>query len=116
MVIYRPHRGGIAEAISEAKEFENIDGMKEYILEYWTKHMPHSYKPFEISDIVIDGDSHDDDRIGWRNVHHVCVKRLGNEDYMKEYGCPQCIGMCSEDYDKNYMEVFEEWCKQQVGA
>lgn len=113
MVIYRPHRGGIAEAIAEAKEFENIEGMKEYILECRTKNTSHSYKPFEISDIVIDEDSHDEDRIGWRNVHHVCVKRLGNEDYMKEYGRPQCIGMCSEDYNKNYMEVFEKWADRQ---
>lgn len=87
--------------------------VKEYILEYWTKHTPHSCKPFEISDIVIDEDLHNDDRIGWRNVHHVCVKRLGNEDYMKEYGYPQCIGMCSEDYHKNYMEVFEKWAARQ---
>lgn len=116
MIIYRPHRGGIAEAIAEAKEFENIEDMKKYITDSLSRNTPDGYKPFEISDIVILDESHNDDRIGWRDVHHVCIKRLGNEDYMKEYGCPQCIGMCSEDYDKNYMEVFEEWCKQQVGT
>ena len=30
-------------------------------------------------------------RIGWKNVRHVCVKRFGDEDFMKEYGCPQCL-------------------------
>lgn len=116
MIIYRPHRGEIAEAIAEAKEFESVEDMKTYIVDSWSSHTPEDYKPFEVSDIVIAEESHNDSRIGWRNVRHVCVKRLGNEDYMKEYGCPQCIGMCSEDYDKNYMEVFEEWCKEQAGA
>lgn len=100
MIIYRPHRGGLAEAMSEAKEFETIEDMKKYILEYWMQHAPHGDKPFELSDIVIGDETSDDNRIGWRNVRLVCVKRFGGEDYMKEYGCPQCIGMCSEDYDK----------------
>jgi hypothetical protein len=26
------------------------------------------------------------------------VKRMGNKDYMKMYGAPQCIGMCATDY------------------
>lgn len=109
MIIYRPHRGGVREAIEEAKEFETIDEMKQYIVEYEAKSI--RGKLFDIQDIVIvDVHPHNDERIGWRHVKYVCVKRYGNEDYMKKYGSSQCIGMCSEDYDKNYMEIFEKWC------
>ena len=31
MVIYRPHRGGLKEAMTEDKEFNSIDEMKRYI-------------------------------------------------------------------------------------
>lgn len=31
MVIYRPHRGALKEAMAEAKEFNSIDEMKQYI-------------------------------------------------------------------------------------
>lgn len=33
MIIYRPHRGGLAEAMAEAKEFETEEEMKWHIYE-----------------------------------------------------------------------------------
>ena len=101
MVIYRPHRGGLAESLAEAKEFETFEDMKQYIYqtEWDTFRDLGLPAPFEIEDIFInEDDTINDPRCGWHDTMHVCVKRFGDEDYMKEYGTPQCIGMCATDY------------------
>lgn len=109
MVIYRPHRGGLAESMAEAQEFETEEEMKQYIYDFHKKYfldLGYPNAPFEIEDIVIDKEnSHEDDRIGWHNTMYVCVKRYGNEDYIKKYGTPQCIGMCATDYDRKEAAV-----------
>lgn len=94
MVIYRPHRGGLAEAMELAKEFDDFDAMKEYIVEQESKIVPEWGAPFSVDDIVISEESVDDKRIGWKDTRHVCVKRYYSEDYMAKYGSPQCIGVC----------------------
>lgn len=80
--------------MQESKEFYSIDEMKEYV------HQQHTIlfgkEPFNLDDIVIGDALGDDDRIGWKNVRHVCVKRYFGDDYIKKYGCPQCIGWCGE--------------------
>lgn len=40
MVIYRPHRGGLKEAMAEAKEFNSIDEMKRYICDKHNRSIP----------------------------------------------------------------------------
>ncbi len=103
MYIYRPHRGSLADALAEAQEFENEQAMKEFIYNEHKKYcmsLGFPDAPFEIEDIVIGVDSTDDPRCGWHDSRYVCVKRYGNEDYMKEYGSPQCIGMCATDYER----------------
>jgi len=94
MIKYRPHKGKLAEAIAEAKEFETVDEMKEFLYKEWNEGQEKEL--FSKKDIVIGNAIGDDDRIGWKNVRCVCVKRLGDEDFMKEYGCPQCIAWCGE--------------------
>ena len=55
----------------------------------------------QADDIVINKESAvNDDRIGWEDSMYVCVKRMGSEDYIKEYGVPQCIGICATKYKK----------------
>jgi len=93
MIIYRPHRGSLADAMAEAKEFNNEQEMKEYIVKQWNGYI-------FIDDIVIDDNPINDDRIGWKDTRYVCTKRLGEDDYMKKYGYPQCIGMCATNYVK----------------
>jgi hypothetical protein len=94
MIIYRPHRGSLDEAMSEAKAFSNEQEMKEYIVKQWDNY-------FSVDDIVIvDNDIGDDDRINWKNVKHICTKRFGEQDNIKLYGCPQCIGWCSTEFMK----------------
>lgn len=93
MIIYRPHRGSLADAMAEVKEFNNKQEMKEYIVEQWDGYI-------SIEDIVIDNNPINDDRIGWEDTRYVCIKKLGEDDYMKKYGHPQCIGMCATIYTK----------------
>lgn len=90
MLIYRPHRSNLAEAMTEAKTFNSFDEIKEYVANKWNSVW--EWNILNPNDIVLDEESHDDDRIGWKNVRYLCIKRLGNEDYMEEYGNPQCIG------------------------
>lgn len=102
MIIFRPHRMGIdiGKAMEKAKEFNTVDEMKEYIVELW---QGGSGSPtlFTVDDIVINEKSAvNDTRIGWEDSMYVCVKRMGDEDYIKKYGTPQCIGMCATKYRK----------------
>lgn len=98
MIIYRPHRGTLAEAMLEAKEFDSIEAMKEYIVQENTKLL--GKISFVAEDIVIDEESISDDRNGWNDTRRVCVRRMGDEDFMEKCGSPQCIGFCATDYPK----------------
>lgn len=104
MIIYRPHRGGLAEAIAESRGFETEEEMKQHIYEHHKDNffdLGYPNAPFEVNDIVIEKENpHEDKRIGWHDTMYVCVKRYGNEYYMEKYGCPQCIGMCATDYER----------------
>ena len=96
MIIYRPHRGGLAEAMAEAQTFEDTDAMKAHILQRWNGML--GFNLFNADDIVLNEDQpgHPDDRIGWRDTRYVCVKRIGSE----VYDHPQCIGMWATDFDR----------------
>lgn len=94
MIIFRPHRRTLDEAMAEAKEFETEEEMKKYISKDWDGLI-------DVEDIVIDSRSVNDDRIGWEDSRYVCTKRFGNQDNMKLYGVPQCIGMCATIYKKD---------------
>ena len=93
MIIYRPHRGSLAEAMEEAKEFNNEQEMKEHIANQWDGYI-------SVDDIVITDNPHNDDRIGWKDTRYVCTKRFGEQDNIAVYGVPQCIGMCATEYKK----------------
>ena len=96
MIIYRPNRSTLYEAMQEATEFDNEESMKNYIVEEWKRIF--DVPLFDISDIVISEEKVNDKRNGWKDTRHVCVKRMGNEDYIEKYGCAQCIGMCATEY------------------
>lgn len=86
MIAYRPHRGSLADAMKEARTFLNECQMKRYVANNWN--LAIGRKVLDPEDIIIDSESTDDDRVGWKNVHMVCAARIGNEDYMKKYGNP----------------------------
>lgn len=75
MIIFRPHRGSLADAMAEAKEFENVEKMKNYIVKMWNDGWQGPNDLFSADDIVINDDSLvNDERIGWEDSKHVCVK------------------------------------------
>lgn len=101
MIIFRPHRRMLDEAMAKDKEFDTVKEMKEYIVKLWNEGCGGSEELFTVDDIVINEESAvNDDRIGWEDSMYVCVKRMGETDYMKKHGIPQCIGMCATKYKK----------------
>lgn len=108
MVIYRPHRGLLAVAMAEAREFHNFEEMKRYIYEQAEEF--NGVKAFEIEDIVIDDDKCEDWRIGWNDTRHVCINRYFGENFIDNYGAPQCIGQCATDYPG--LEQSKEMCRK----
>ena len=91
MIRYRPQRGGLDEAMAEAREFNTIDEMKQYVWYRWNS-FTDGRELFSAEDIIIGEILGDDNRIGWKNVRHVCVKRMGAQIYPT----PRCIGWIGE--------------------
>lgn len=96
MIIYRPHRGSLAEAMKEAAEFENQAAMFAYIVEHETQESPFDKAPFSVDDLVISGTPIHDSRNGWEDTRYVCTRRYYNE----VYHIPQAIGFCATKYSK----------------
>lgn len=94
MIIYRPHRGSLKDAMAEARVFQSVDEMKAWIVDSTMEVT--GVLPFAEDDIVIGSDAVDDPRNGWRDTRYVCIKRFVTE----EYDTPQCIGMCATDFPK----------------
>lgn len=98
MILYRPHRGSLSASIKDEQMFNSIEEMKQFIHDEWCRicNFIGNKEPFSIDDIVVSEIIGDDPRIAWKNVRHVCVKRMWNENYIEKYSTPQCIGYCGE--------------------
>ncbi len=91
MIIFRPHRGSLAESMDEAKEFCNENEMKEYIITQLITSFGLKDK-LTVEDIEIDKNSAVKDiRIGWEDSMNVCV--ISGMPF-----CTPCIGMCATKY------------------
>lgn len=95
-IIYRPHRGGLEEAMKEKMEFTTFEELQRYIvgeMEPWIKLSP--------EEIVQGGHISEDRRIGWKDSDYLCIdayKNIKDKQGYKlyfggEYNSPQCIGM-----------------------
>lgn len=104
MIIYRPHRGGLAESMAEAREFESVEAMFGYIAEMHTD--PERGPAFMPKDIIIYWQVVDDSRVGWHDTKYVCTKRYFGE----VYALPQLVGMCATDYGS--LEQSQRMCKE----
>ena len=91
MIIYRPQRGSLSDAMTEKQEFESEEDMKNYIVEEWGGFI-------QFDDIVIYGEAIEDKRIGWIDTRSVCTNKFGGQDNIEKYGYPQCIGFCATNY------------------
>lgn len=111
MIVYRPHRGSLEDAMKEVKTFDNWYQMTHYIANNWN--LAVGKKVIDPDDIVMDDKPVNDDRVGWKDVHMVLVTRIGNDNFMEEYGNPQCIGYCTYDTSsvKKYLTSKEVKCE-----
>lgn len=89
MIKYRPHRGTLADAMSEEREFNTLDEMYEHIANVWNSWS--IVELFTKEDLIVSDDFGKDSRIDWKETRYVCTKRMGHT----VYDDPQCIGMCS---------------------
>lgn len=87
MIIYRPHRELLYEALEAMKEFESIDEMKQYVSQLHDDLV-------SVDDIFLDKRVIKDDRIGWNDTRYVCAKKFGDDDVIGIV-----IGLCATDYD-----------------
>ena len=73
-ILYRPHRGGLADAMTDLHEFNSIDEMLDYV---------YKNESFEDEDSIKDityeeyGKPSRDYRIGWKKTYIVCSKGRG---------------------------------------
>lgn len=111
MIIHRPHRGGLYEAMAESREFETIeDCINTLVSEFNESHG----NIFTVStDDILVYDYGSDMRVGWKNQFMLCIKpycevkdKPGYERYfIKAYDTPfQFLGFISTDYDKKYLK------------
>lgn len=90
MIKYRPHRGTLADAMLEEREFKSLDEMYDYIIANWGSWL------FTKEDLSISDNLGKDSRIDWKETRYVGTKRFGD----KVYDVPQCIGMCSFEEER----------------
>lgn len=84
MIKFRPHKGSLAESMSEMKIFDSEEDMFNAIVADWNGTI--SYEDLSVTENL-----GKDNRIDWKETRHVCAKQIGSE----VYDTPQCIGMCS---------------------
>lgn len=89
MIKYRPHRGTLADAMLEEREFESLDEMYEYIANVWNSCC--LVELFTKDDLIVSDDFGKDDRIDWKETRYVCTRRMGHT----VCDAPRCVGMCS---------------------
>lgn len=120
MIMFRPHRGSLQRAMQEAKEFDSIDEMLQYICKEHNYHFPFfTIKP---SDIYIEDTGYSDERVKWHNMFYLIFERASKisniEGFCKYFGIKMddpsllrdeyfledkpmdVIGMFSTDYKK----------------
>ena len=89
LIVYRPHRRLLCEAMQEVKYFSSIEGMFQFVKSDWRKYYP------DYLEVVLGEDEVDDDRNGWHHTRYVCIKTSPDE-------YPQCVGMCDlASFSKN---------------
>ena len=84
---YRPQRSTLEESLKEAKKFETLDEMYDFIISEWSQFGA----VFSKEDLCVSEDTGKDYRINWKESRYVGVKRIGTQIFEK----PQCIGICS---------------------
>lgn len=90
MIIYRPHRGGLKEAMELRRIFKTETEMFEYI-------SIQNDGAVSVEDLSIGEILGDDPRIGWKDCRYVLASRYGKEHFT----VPQAIGTCSYQWNND---------------
>jgi len=93
MIVFRPHRETLKEAMKEVKCFDTEDELKEYICKEWQDMFGKNV--ISKKDVIIQDEAISDKRIGWIDSRYVCIKRFGKTKYKH----PAPIGMCATKID-----------------
>lgn len=97
MLIYRPHRSSLAEAMKKARTFNSFEDIKNYVANEWNNLW--GYQILNPDDIVLDEEFHDD-RIGWEDVHYLCAKKLVTKIIWKNMVVPSVLDLWGGLNDK----------------
>lgn len=93
MYIYRPHRGGLMDALLLAKEFDTKEDMLNYICEDHNSYCPWwQITPDEL--FILDQNS-PDERVGWHNMFWIVYERPSKIKYIDGY--KKYLGLTEED-------------------
>ena len=97
-ILYRDHRGTLDEAMKTMREYRTVDELKTGLAAAYNK-LHHDLgsrgDAFSVEDVSISDDLGPDDRIAWPNTHYVCIRRMGDDDFVARFGSPQAIGFCA---------------------
>lgn len=85
MVIFRPHRGTLTDAMAEKQEFNNMYDMFNYLRNQYGKDIK-----ITLTDPV------NDERIGWKDSMYVNINNWKDSMYVNANNV--YIGMCATDY------------------
>ena len=73
MIIHRPHRGSLDNAMSEAREFASLKECLNTLIEEFNYSFGHIFN-ISIEDLCIEFYSDKDSRIDWYDVFIICIK------------------------------------------
>lgn len=100
MIIYRPQRSTLVESMMEAKEFNNFDEIRQYIVDQENKD---GKTMVSFDNIHVRGVRRSDPRCGWWDCMEVCVSVYGDEKSESGF----CLGIMATSYvpyNKNYWD------------
>lgn len=124
-VIFRPHRGGLDDAMKEVIEYNSITEMLEKICNEHNYSVP--WFTITPDELYIEKQKSGDERVGWHNIFYLTYERpskikniegykkyfgISDDNIIFEYDFPTgVIGMFSTDYEKNSLEIMEHFIK-----
>lgn len=83
MIFYRPHRGGLKEAMGESKTFNTLNEMIEHIVSSYNSY---AIKPIVKENVSIQLYSDEPDtRIGWKRTYVVLTNGIPDGFFTDEY-------------------------------
>lgn len=119
MILYRPHKGGLKEAMNELQEFENEEKMLNFICNDTNKFLDLKFI-IEPCDLLIKMYGNEpDNRIGWNKTFSITFKAYedvkNKESYLYwtngvKYNHPCVVfGFCTDDFQENWNEIYNNF-------